>query len=150
MYAVLDAVRDARIPAFLDASGERYARLDDENPTSPFLALVPPESRLLDVLIKDGWNQGWGFYTAAPVDFENTLRHWRPFVTLHNRNGQAVTFRFWEPRVLRAIIPVMPSQEAAGFFGPVSRLLVEGDKPNVAVEFTLAPGGVNQRALAMV
>jgi hypothetical protein len=150
VYAVLDAVRDARIPAFLDASGERFARVDEENPASPFLVLLPPQSRLLDVLIKDGWNHGWGFYLAAAVDFDNTLQHWRPFVTLHNRSGQAVTFRFWEPRVLRAIVPAMPLAEAAAFFGPISRLVAEGDKPEVAVEFTLKNGGVNQRALAMI
>ena len=150
VYAVLDAVRDARIPAFLDASGERYARVDEENPASPFLVRLPPQSRLLDVLIKDGWNHGWGFYLAAAVDFETTLLHWRPFVTLQNRSGQTVTFRFWEPRVLRAIVPAMSSAEAADFFGPISRLMAEGDKPEVAVEFTLKRGGVNQRTLAMV
>jgi hypothetical protein len=150
VYAVLDAARDARIPAFLDASGERYARLDEENPASPFLVLLPAQSRLLDVLVKDGWNHGWGFYLAAAAGFEITLQQWRPFVTLYNRSGQAVTFRFWDPRVLRAILPAMPSAEAASFFGPISRLVVEGDKPEVAVEFTLAPGGVKQRALATV
>jgi hypothetical protein len=150
VYAVLDAIRDARIPAFLDVSGETYARVDEENLASPFLVLVPPHSRLLDVLIKDGWNHDWGFYLAAAVDFERARRHWRQFVTLHNRGGQTLTFRFWEPRVLRAILPAMPSGEAAGFFGPVSRLVVEGDKPEVAIEFTLAPGGVNQRSLVMV
>ncbi|MEO8052690.1 MAG: DUF4123 domain-containing protein [Acidobacteriota bacterium] len=150
VYAVLDAVRDARIPAFLDASGERYARVDEENPASPYLVLVPRQSRLLDVLIKDGWNHGWGFYAAAPVDFETALRHWQLFVTLHNRSGQSVTFRFWEPSVLRAIVPAMPSAEALDFFGPISRLVVEGDKPETALEFTVASGGVNQRALTMV
>jgi pSer/pThr/pTyr-binding forkhead associated (FHA) protein len=150
VYAVLDAVRDSRIPAFLDASGEKYARVDEENLASPFLVLIPAQSRLLDVLIKDGWNHGWGFYLAAAVDFESTLRHWRPFVTLHNRRGEPVTFRFWEPRVLRAIVPAMPSSEAAGFFGPISRLVVEGDKPEAAMEFTLADARVNQRNLAIV
>jgi hypothetical protein len=150
VYAVLDAGRDPRIPAFLDASGERYARVDEENPASPFLVLLPPQSRLLDVLIKDGWNRGWGFYHAAAVDFEGTLRHWRPFVTLHDRSGQSLTLRFWDPRVLRAIVPAMPPVEAAAFFGPVSRLVVEGDKPEVAIELTLSPSGVNQRALAML
>jgi hypothetical protein len=150
VYAVLDAVRDPRIPAFLDASGERYARVDEENLASPLLVLLPPQSRLLDVLLKDGWNRGWGFYFAAAVDFEGTLRHWQPFVTLHNRNGQSLTLRFWDPRVLRAMVPAMPSPEVAVFFGPVSRLVVEGDKPEAAVEFTLSPSGVNQRALAML
>ena len=150
VYAVLDAIRDARIPAFLDASGEKYARVDEENPASPFLVLVPPRSRLLDVLVKDGWNHGWGFYFAASLEFENALWHWRTFVTLHNRNGQTVTFRFWDPRVLRAVVPAMTPDEAAGFFGLISRFVVEGDKPEVAVEFTLAPRGVYQQGVVLV
>jgi pSer/pThr/pTyr-binding forkhead associated (FHA) protein len=150
VYAVLDAIRDARIPAFLDASGEKYARIDEQNPASPFLVLVPPQSRLLDVLIKDGWNHGWGFYFAASITFDNALWHWRTFVTLHNRNGQPVTFRFWDPRVLRAVVPAMTPEEAAGFFGLISRFVVEGDKPEVAVEFTLAPRGVYQQAVVLV
>jgi len=149
VYAVLDAIRDARIPAFLDASGEKYARVDENNPASPFLVLVPPRSRLLDVLIKDGWNHGWGFYFAASIEFENALWHWRTFVTLHNSNGQKVTFRFWDPRVLRAVVPAMTPEEAAGFFGLISRFVVEGDKPELAVEFTLAPRGVYQQALVL-
>ena len=150
VYAVLDAIRDARIPAFLDASGEKYARVDDENPASPYLVLVPARSRLLDVLIKDGWNHGWGFYFSSSLEFENALWHWRTFVTLHNRNGQPVTFRFWDPRVLRAVVPAMTPGEAAGFFGLISRFVVEGDKPGLAVEFTPAPGGIHQQALVLV
>ncbi len=150
VYAVLDAIRDARIPAFLDASGEKYARIDDENPASPYLVLVPARSRLLDVLVKDGWNHGWGFYFAASLEFENALWHWRTFVTLHNRNGQAVTFRFWDPRVLRAVVPAMTASEAAGFFGLISRFVVEGDKPGLAVEFTPVSGGIHQQALVLV
>ena len=150
VYAVLDAIRDARIPAFLDASGEKYARVDDENPASPYLVLIPGRSRLLDVLVKDGWNHGWGFYFSASLEFDNALWHWRTFVTLHNRNGQPVTFRFWDPRVLRAVVPAMTPGEAAGFFGLISRFVVEGDKPGLAVEFTPAPGGIHQQALVLV
>jgi hypothetical protein len=150
VYAVLDAIRDSRIPAFLDASGEKYARVDDENPASPYLVLVPGRSRLLDVLVKDGWNHGWGFYFAAALEFDNALWHWRTFVTLHNRNGQPVTFRFWDPRVLRAVVPAMTAGEAAGFFGLISRFVVEGDKPGLAVEFTPGPAGIHQQALVLV
>src|SRR6266436_6558810 len=150
VYALLDAIRDARIPAFLDASGEQYTRVDEANPASPFLVLVPPHSRLLDVLIKDGWNHGWGFYFTATIGFENALWHWRSFVTLRNVNGQAVTFRFWDPRVIRAVVPTMTPEEAAGFFGLISRFIVEGDKPELAVEFSLAARGVYQQALVLV
>jgi pSer/pThr/pTyr-binding forkhead associated (FHA) protein len=150
VFALLDAIRDSRIPAFLDASGEQYQRVDAANSASPFLVLVPPQSQLLDVLIKDGWNHGWGFYFTASIGFENALWHWRSFVTLRNANGQPVTFRFWDPRVMRAVVPAMTPSEATGFFGLISRFIVEGDQPELAVEFSLADRGVYQQALVLV
>jgi hypothetical protein len=149
VYAVLDALKDARIPVFLDASGERHARIDDANPLSPYLAVVPPKSRLLDVLVKDGWNQGWGFYFTARIGFEDAVYHWRSFLTLRNQNGQAVNFRFWDPRVLRAIVPVMEPEEAGAFFGLLSRFIVEGENPGTALEFSLGPRGAQRQTLVL-
>jgi hypothetical protein len=149
VYAVLDALKDARIPVFLDASGERHARVDDANPLSPYLAVVPPKSRLLDVLVKDGWNQGWGFYFTAGIGFEDAVYHWRSFITLRNQNGQALNFRFWDPRVLRAIVPVMEPEEAAAFFGLLSRFIVEGESPGTALEFSLGPRAARRQSILL-
>jgi hypothetical protein len=44
----------------------------------------------------------------------------------------------------------MTPGEASGFFGLISRFVVEGDKPGLAVEFTPAPGGIHQQALVLV
>ncbi|HTD44315.1 MAG TPA: DUF4123 domain-containing protein [Bryobacteraceae bacterium] len=150
LYAVLDALKDARIPVFLDASGERHARVDDTNPLAPYLVVVPPQSRLLDVLVKDGWNQGWGFYFTARIGFEDVLYHWRSFLTLRNQNGQAMSFRFWDPRVLRAILPAMETEEAGAFFGLLSRFIVEGESPGTAVEFSLGPRGARRQSFVLV
>jgi hypothetical protein len=149
VYAVLDALKDARIPVFLDASGERHARVDDTNPLAPYLVVVPPRSRLLDVLVKDGWNQGWGFYFTARIRFEDVLYHWRSFLTLRNQNGQAMSFRFWDPRVLRAILPAMETEEAGAFFGLLSRFIVEGESPGTAVEFSLGPRGARRQSVVL-
>ena len=46
-------------------------------------------------------------FLGGSSNLKYALRHWRPFVTLHNRNGQPLTFRFWDPRVLRAVVPAM-------------------------------------------
>jgi hypothetical protein len=150
VFAILDPVRDVRIPAFLDASGEQYARVHETNPASPYLVRVPPESRLLDVLIKDGWNHGWGFFAAAACSFEQLSAHWRDLVTLRAEDGAEFTFRFWNPRVLRAIAPAMTQAEAFRFFGPVTRAVVEGEKPELAMELALSPRGVRQQALVLV
>jgi hypothetical protein len=150
VYAILDATRDSRIPAFLDASGEPFAAIDGRIHGSPYLVTVPTNARLLDVLIKDGWNHGWGFYATSRVGLEEALSHLRGYVTLHNAQGRALTFRFWDPRVLRAILPAMTPQEAADFFGPLERMIVEGEKAGVGVEFSLTPRGPKQQALVLV
>jgi hypothetical protein len=150
VHAVLDASRDSRIPAFLDASGESYASLDPEAKVPAYVVTLPRESRLLDVLIKDGWSHAWGFYCATNVGFEQLCAHWRRYLFLRTDDGSTLTFRFWDPRVLRALVPMMSPQEAADFFGPVGRLLVESEKPEIALEIALTPRGSRQRNVVLV
>jgi hypothetical protein len=150
VYAMVDPSKVARIPALLTSLVERHIRLDHANPASPYLVLVPAKSRLMDLLVKEGWNHGWGFYFTASIGFEDALYHWQSFLTLRNPNGQAVTLRFWDPRVLRAIVPAMTPEEASGFFGLLSRFIVEGETPGTAIEFSLGPRGVRQRALRLI
>jgi len=50
--------------------------------------------------------------------------------------------RFWDPRVLRAMIPVMPPEEAEAFLGPCGRILVEGEEPATALELRRTPRGL--------
>src|SRR5262249_11878399 len=65
VFAVLDSTRVSRIPAFLEASGERFLPLDLSGRTPVFVASPGNDSRLLDVLIKDGWGHGWCSYFTA-------------------------------------------------------------------------------------
>jgi hypothetical protein len=150
VFAFLDPIRDSRIPAFLDASGERYARVEETLAQSPYLVTLPPEARLLDVLVKDGWGRGWGFCFTSNADFDELRLHWRSYVMLRSERGREITFRFWDPRVMRAILPAMPPAEGREFLGPVSRVIVEGDRPEVAMEFSWSPRGVQQQALVLI
>jgi hypothetical protein len=150
VFAFLDPVRDSRIPAFLDASGERYARVEETLAQSPYLVTLPPRARLLDVVVKDGWGRGWGFCFTSSAEFDELRLHWRSYVMLRSERGREITFRFWDPRVMRAILPAMPPAEAREFLGPVSRVIVEGDRPEIATEFSLSPRGVRQQALVLV
>lgn len=152
VYALLDAARDSRIPAFLDASGELFTMLDDtgESRSSAFLVLVPPHARLLDVLIKDGWGRGWGFYLTTRVELEEVRRHLNAYLNLKTAFGRPLTFHFYDPRVFRAFLPALSPQECTEFFGPFSRLVVEGEKPEVALEFRDSLRGARQHALVLV
>jgi hypothetical protein len=150
VFALLDASKDSRIPAFLDASGEPYVPVDPAGRAPVYLAAPSPQGRLLDVLIKDGWGRSWCSYLSAPIPLEEACAHLAGFLTLYTIHGRPLTFRFWDPRILRVLAPLMPAEEAASFFGPFNRIVLEGDRPEVAVELTVTPNGLVQRALMLV
>jgi len=148
VFAVVDASRDSRIPAFLDAAGEPYTSLDGSNRVAYVVAL-PAQSRLVHVLIKDGWGRGWGFYGTSLAGLETVRGHFNSFVSLQTPSGAAMTFRFWDPRVLRAMVPAMPPEEADAFFGPCERIIVEAEKPAMALEFSRTPGKPRQQTIVL-
>jgi len=150
VLAVLDPLRDARIPAFLDASGEQFSPLDDGLRVAAYVVQLPPHARLLDVLIKDGWSRGWGFYCTSAGGLDEVCAHFKNFVTLYTPAGTPLTFRFWDPRVLRASVPALLPQEAVDFFGPLTRIVVEGEKTEMAVEYSLGPRGAKHQSLVLV
>ena len=150
VFAVVDSSRDARIPAFLEASGERFVPLDDSASRPAYAVSLPRQSRLLDVLVKDGWGRGWGFYCEADGSLDEVCAHWRNFVRLRADDGKRLTFRFWDPRVLRALAPLMPAMEIADFFGPLRRIIVEGERPEIALELSPGPRGAEQQTLVLL
>ena len=145
VFAMVDASRDSRIPTFLEAGGETYLRISE----TAFLVALPIGSRLVHVLIKDGWGRGWGFYGTSKASLETVRAHFTSFVSLRTSSGAAMTFRFWDPRVLRAIVPAMPPEEADAFFGPCKRIVVEAEKPSMALEFSRSPGRPRQQTIVL-
>jgi len=134
VFAIIDVSRDSRLPAFLNASGEAHEPLADSG--SAFLVALPAEAQLLHVLMKDGWGHGWGFYATSKTGLSEVRAHFINFVRLRTSSGAGLTFRFWDPRVLRALVPVMPQEEVNAFFGPCERMIVEAEKPTMALEFS--------------
>lgn len=150
VFGVLDPLRDVRIPAFLDASGEHYYALDDGLRVTAYVVRLPAEARLLEVLIKDGWGHGWGFYCTSTGSMDEVCTHFKNFITLYTPAGTPVTFRFWDPRVLRASLPAFLPQEAIDFFGPLKRIVVEGEKPEMVLEYSPGPRGAKHQSLLLV
>jgi pSer/pThr/pTyr-binding forkhead associated (FHA) protein len=150
VFAVLDAARDSRIPAFLEASGELFAPLDASGRTPVFVAAPAPDSRLLDVLVKDGWGHGWCSYFTARASPEEVCAHLALYLTLYTANALPITFRFWDSRVLRAMAPQMHAEEAAAFFGPCARIIFEGEKPEIGIELSLTARGTRQHTLVLL
>ena len=149
VFAVVDAARDSRIPTFLNAAGEPYTSLETPGGVAAYVVALPAQARLMHVLIKDGWGRGWGFYGTSKAGLETVRAHFTSFVSLQTSSGAAMTFRFWDPRVLRAMVPAMPLDEADAFFGPCERIIVEAEKPAMALELSRSPGRPRQQTIVL-
>jgi hypothetical protein len=150
VFAVLDAMRDSRIPAFLDASGEPFYPIDPSGRAQAYVAAVGAQSKLLDVIVKDGWGRGWCSFFLSTSGLQQVCAHLSSYVTLYTAHAQPFTLRYWDPRVLRALAPLMTAEEAGSFFGPFSRIVFESERPEMALEFAITPRGPYQQTIVLL
>jgi hypothetical protein len=144
VFAVLDTRREDRLPAFLQAFGVQHVSLcEDEgrepNADAPYAALLPKRSQLWPVLMKEGWGKNWGIYFNSDGDLPTVCEHLRRTLALQDDDDRLLYPRFYDPRVLRVIIPACTPEESAAFFGPISRFVVEGDDLDNPIQFRGTP-----------
>jgi len=70
-------------------------------------------------------------------------------VMVKTEAGQEMYFRFYDPRVLRAFLPVCTPQEAKEFFGPVRSFLVEARHGATLLRFSPEPDGVKRDRVSL-
>jgi hypothetical protein len=141
VFAVLDAARDDRLPAFLQAYGVEHDSLyegkggDELKDVAPYLALLPKASTLWPMLMKEGWGKSWGIYFNSHAELPAVRDHLRRLLTVKDEDGRLLYFRFYDPRVLRVFIPTCTPEESTDLFGPISRFVVEGDDLDNPLQF---------------
>jgi hypothetical protein len=141
VFAVLDAAREDRLPAFLHAYGVEHVSLyegqggEKLKDVAPYLALLPKASQLWPLLMKEGWGGSWGIYLNSEADLAAMRDHLRRFLTVKDEHGRLLYFRFYDPRVLRVFIPTCTPEESTAFFGPISRFVLEGEDLDSPLEF---------------
>jgi hypothetical protein len=144
VFAVLDAAREDRLPAFLQAYGVEHASLyegeggDELKDVAPYLALLPKSSQLWPLLMKEGWGKSWGVYLNSDADMASIRDHLRRFLTVKDEDGRMMYFRFYDPRVLRVFFPTCTPEESRALFGPISRFVMEGEDLDSPVQFKSA------------
>src|SRR5262249_50689744 len=75
LYALLDAGRDPKVLAALRSSHETYQSLyegakgQELAGCGPWLVRLPPQSALLNELVREGWGNSWGVYLICDQPF---------------------------------------------------------------------------------
>lgn len=142
-YAVLDGCSAADLPQRLRAAGAEFWCLlsDGLDPVltecAPYLVRLHPEAAAVTALLRADWGRHSGIALCAPAGSDGwSLReHLRGSLRIPAPGGRTQFFRFYDPRVLRALLPVMAPERRSAFLAPLGRLYVEGASPGTLIEF---------------
>jgi hypothetical protein len=143
IYAILDG---ASIPILLELLDEHQpehtclfsGKLDPEvQMTAPYLVRLEPGSEFSRHVMEHGWGRHWGIFASVPKElpFIAVRKHFRTFLRVRGPEGNALLFRYYDPRVMRVYLPTCNEEEAAVIFGPVTQYLLESEDPSNALRF---------------
>ena len=155
LYALLDAACEPSVLKVIYESKEEYQSLFDGPQGAqlahfaPYLIRIPPQSPLIDTLIKQAWAKNWGVFLTCDKSIKDLRTHFRQFLVVKLPNGKQVYFRFYDPAVLRLFLPTCLPKEADEFFGPVQHFLMEDEDPKSALHFHRDRKGVAKKPVAL-
>nr|WP_255682074.1 DUF4123 domain-containing protein [Luteimonas sp. BDR2-5] len=143
VFAVLDGAMVEALPERLAASDCEYACLFSGaldpvlESAAPHLVRLEPGHPFAEQVLRQGWNDHWGIVLrAAPgVDLYDLRQHLRRHLRVLDPDGQAMFFRFYDPRAFRVVIPELDSAARRGFFGPVRSFIVESARADTVLRF---------------
>ena len=137
VYAVLDGARDDRIyRAVYDSRLDHECLFSGDIPhdlaeAAPYLVHLPREAPFTRWLVEDGWGRSFGIFAWSRAGIEALRRHFRRLLRVRDERGRRLYFRYYDPRVLRRYLPTCTADELREVFGPVGRLLAEGEQGQV-------------------
>ena len=142
-FAVLDGAGIDDLPALLQQHAPEAMCLfsGDLDPmlaaAAPYLVPLRSGSSLTQLALRDGWNSHWGIVLVTDADTSMlALRsHLRRILRVSAPGGQAMLFRFYDPRAFRTVVPTFDEQQHKVFFGPIHGCYVESRDSNQALYF---------------
>jgi len=127
LYAVLDACDAPAIQAKVAELGSPRTLCLYRGEVAPEILEVAPylvrlDEVLLQWLAETVWSEPWGIFVVARMDPEAVRKHLRKFLTVKDEAGEAMYFRYYDPRVLSPFLGSCNPQEAGSFFGELGAL----------------------------
>ena len=117
---------------------------------APYIARLEPDSDFSE-WVMSGWGEHWGIYAVVPaqLDLAAVRRHLRKLNMVYGPDNQPLYFRWYDPRVMRMVLPTCDAGQLQEMFGPVLRFVVEGETPEQGVSFSLAEGELVQERFSI-
>jgi hypothetical protein len=147
VYVYLNALREQLIQAFVEASGEQFLPLTQalvagRAINSSYVVALPRNSRLHNVLLKEGWGRLWGVYCSSPAPLEQVAGHLRCFATVQSGTGVPLNLPLADPQFLRVLLASLSPTEGIAIFGPIRHFFLETEGAETLFRCTPAVQGV--------
>lgn len=143
-YLVIDTARD---PAIFDHLLEMQDQLTVQclykGESAKALADVAPYLMALETeghgpaweFLRLGWGRSWLIILQGAADFETVRLHLRKLTFAQLPSGETALFRFYDPRVMRLVLPTCGPDQLHRLFGPLMRIWTETMEDDVAALF---------------
>ena len=119
VVALLDAAREPRIvPVLKQATVDSCCLYAGSMPTAieevaPYLVALERGTVATARLIDLTWGNGAAVFVHSTASRQDLRRHFRRFLRVRDEGGKSYIFRFYDPRVLRPFLQVVPGRRAA-------------------------------------
>lgn len=143
-YAVIDGASVAGLMEALTRNKPEYCclfsgKLSPELvQTAPYLIKLNYKSPIVEWLF-DGWGNHYGIYAIIPenLHFNDVRKHFRSFLIVKSPDNKPLFFRYYDPRVLRMILPSSSGKQIHQIFGPTKLYILEGGEENSVLQYWL-------------
>ncbi|MDH5180271.1 MAG: DUF4123 domain-containing protein [Gammaproteobacteria bacterium] len=151
VFAVLDGARDEKIEPMVRKSKLPHDCLYYEPLTDKLRAAAPhiielaPEAVFTKRLIEAAWGKSWGIFliTEPAKPLFAVKQNCRKLTMVESPDGQRLLFRYYDPRVMRVYLATCTPEELQAVFGPVSRIMMEGETATELLQFSNTNTGCN-------
>lgn len=116
---------------------------------APYLALLEPEADFTQWALGN-WGQHRAIFAVSQAELWQLRSHFRALITIHGPRGRPLKFRYYDPRVLRVLMPTLDREQMNALFGPVLTYCLEDEDPNVLLRFRPDPRGPRAESVPLV
>lgn len=130
LYGIVDTARDPSLYPLVTQSPS-YDCLFAGNlaeplkRTAPYLVELTDITPLKGVWRAVGWGKAWGILVKSPLDLKDLRRHLRKFLLAQLPDGEAVLFRFYDPRVWRGYWHSCEEQHRVSWLTGIDEFIAE-------------------------
>ena len=152
LFAVLDAAASDEMRGFIEHLGLPYEIVYEGRSPQAGAASVAPylieclatDPETVATLVETVWGEACAVFLQVPraVPWETLHRHLCDLLSVELDNGESLYFRYYDPRILRVFLPTCDEAQTVELFGPIDRMMMEGDEAGNMLAFTRPADGV--------